>query len=124
VGFLVDRLDVLVYRCITVQVYRNIQEKIMLPFKTYSIEDLDPEVYGETLKIWNRNKYRHELITALEVLDGGKWFEVDTQVFLSHYSATDTLRTWVSMLNKKYPDRKYFTRVDKGTRNIWVGRLK
>ena len=92
--------------------------------KTYKIEDLDPEVYGATLKKWDRAKYHKEFIAAVEALNEGMWFEVDTQVFLSHYSATDTLRTWVSKLNKKYSDRRYFTRVDKNTGNIWVGRLK
>lgn len=92
--------------------------------KPIKIEDLDPEIYGAVLKKLDREKYRKELIAAIEALREGMWFEVESGTYLSHYSATDTLRVWVSKLNKKYSDRKYFTRIDNDTGNTWVGRLK
>ena len=92
--------------------------------KPIKIEDLDPKIRAELEKKDEQRKYREGVIGALKSLGAGMMFEVETGTFLTHYSVTDTLRAWVTKLNKKYPDRQYSTRSDSATGNTWVCRMK
>lgn len=96
----------------------------MLPFKTYSIEDLDPKIRAKIARKDEQRKYREKVIEAAIALNAGERFAVPFLEFIELYSFGDTLRVWVSKLNKKYPDRQYTTVFEEASGNTWVCRMK
>jgi hypothetical protein len=112
------------YRCITIQVYRDIEEKAMEWFKPVSIENLDPKIRVALERKSEQRKYREKVIETAVALNAGERFAVPYLGFMELYAEDATFRVWASRLNKKYPERQYVSVVPDKDGNMWMCRLQ